>query len=113
MVQVGTGDATGITLEMEDQAGIEASYTSTTKGVIHNLTAETRWKVATAIVPRGGSDNFTLADATNSPGAGFTKKLHRGEWIVTNDATSLEDYTYTHYVTFNDVVEGERFYRGV
>ena len=103
-----SSDSSGITLTMPStQVDTTADNADATKGLIHSMTAETRWNIATAIVPRGGSDKFDLSDKTVADSGNYTTfRTNAGKWAVRNDnGTLATDYNYARYITFDGIKE--------
>jgi hypothetical protein len=98
-----SSDSSGITISMPTtQAGAITDYADTSKAILHDLNAETRYRPATGIVAQGATDDFHIADKTDPDTVGFTNSVYGGRWLTENDALS-GTYTYIHYVTFNGI----------
>jgi len=100
-----SSDASGVLLTMPtDQATTNSDYLLTARGIMQGLTAESRWKIATAVVAKGGTDNFNLGDKAVADSGNFRTHLVKGKWRVTNDNLGVPaDWVYVHYVTFDGV----------
>jgi hypothetical protein len=103
-----SSDSSGITLNLTSEpSATMTAYLDTSKGLITSFTDEERWRVATAVAPKGATTNFNIGDKTVADTTNYDSTFENGTWIVTNNAAGapLTDHYYLDYVTFGGVKE--------